>query len=220
MQRINWSGLVWVLTILCILCMASPLRADAAGDAGVATNSSIPASDQADHDALRALVPVYEQAANQGKPELLKPYLDPEFSGVMVTGEEVTSSASLEEYWASIQRLMGPGGSYHVKVNVPEPAKISGDIAVAHGTTDDVVNAKGNEYRFEGRWTAVCRKRDGQWKLLRIQASMPPLTNPFVMATVRTASATSGVVAGICGLLVGWVLHVMLARRRRVAVSA
>lgn len=175
------------------------------------------AANQADHDALRALVPIYEQAANEGKPGLLKPYLDPEFSGVMVTGADVTSFASLEEYWVNIKKLLGEGGTYHVKVNVEERAILSGDLAVARGTTDDVVKAKGNEYHFEGRWTAVCRKRDGQWKMLRIQASMDPITNPFVRAAVRTASLTIGVIAGIVGLILGWVLHVILARRRKAA---
>lgn len=172
-------------------------------------------ADQADHDALRALVPVYEQAANQGKLETLKPYLDPEFSGVMVTGEEVTSFASMEEYWAKIQKMMGEGGTYHVKVTVADRATLSGDLAVARGTTDEMVHAKGNEYHFEGCWTAVCRKRDGQWRLLRIQSSIDPVTNPFVMAAVRTASVTSGLATGIVGLVVGWVLHVIIARRRK-----
>lgn len=177
------------------------------------------AADQADHDALRALVSMYEQAANQGKLATLKPYLDPEFSGVMVTGEEVTSFASMEEYWAKIQKMMGEGGTYHVKVNVADRATLAGDLAVARGTTDEVVHAKGNEYHFTGHWTAVCRKRDGQWRLFRIQSSMDPVTNPFVMAAVRAASVTAAVAAGIAGLVVGWVLHVIIARRRKARMA-
>lgn len=97
------------------------------------------AGNEADHDAIRALVPAYEEAANQGKPELLKPYLDPEFSGVMITGDAVDSFASLEGYWAKIQKLMGEGGKYHVKVNVATRSVLSGDLAVARGTTDEEV---------------------------------------------------------------------------------
>jgi hypothetical protein len=171
-------------------------------------------ADQAEHDALRALVPLYEQAANQGKLDVLKPCLDAEFSGVMVTGEEVTSFASLEAYWAKIKGLLGEGGSYRVKVNVADTAILSGDLAVAHGTTEDVVNTRGRVYRFESRWTAVCRKRDGQWKLLRIQASMDPVANPFVLSAVRATSILFGLIAGIAGLVVGWILHLLLVRRR------
>lgn len=199
--------------------LAEPLPAPTDQPAVASAPTTSPA-DQADHDALRALVPMYEQAANQGKLEALKPCLDPEFSGVMVTGDEVTSFASMEEYWAKIQKLLGEGGTYHVKVNVADRATLSGDLAVARGTTEEVVSAKGHEYHFVGRWTAVCRKRDGQWRMLRIQASMDPVTNPFVIAGLRAASMTAGIVAGIAGLIVGWVLHVILARRRKATATA
>ncbi len=188
----------------------------AAQDAKGASQALV-AGSEADHDALRALVPKYEEAANQGKPELLKPYLDPDFTGVMVTGDEVSTPATLDAYWAKIQKLLGEGGKYHVKVNVADRSIISGDLAVAHGTTADVVTARGKEYRFEGRWTAVCRKRDGQWKVLRIQGSMDPVLNPFVTAAISGASMTAGAVAGIVGLVVGWLLHFVLCRRKAAA---
>lgn len=155
------------------------------------------AGNEANHDAIRALVPAYEEAANQGKPELLKPYLDPEFSGVMITGDAVDSFASLEGYWAKIQKLMGEGGKYHVKVNVATRSVLSGDLAVARGTTDEeVTTGRGKQYRFPGQWTAVLRKRDGQWKILRVQGSMDPISNPFVMAAVSRSSLFSGAVQG------------------------
>lgn len=179
-----------------------------------------PAGDEADHDALRALVPMYEQAANEGKPELLKPYLDPEFSGVMVTGEEVDGFASLEAYWAKIQKLMGNGGQYHVRVNVATRSILSGDLAVAHGTTsDDVITSRGKDYRFEGRWTAVCRKQDGQWKVLRVHGSMDPVFNPFVVAAVQASSISVGVITGIVCLVIGWLVHVLWSRRRKATAS-
>jgi ketosteroid isomerase-like protein len=179
-----------------------------------------PAGDEADHDALRALVPMYEQAANEGKPALLKPYLDPEFSGVMVTGEEVDSFASLEDYWAKIQKLMGSGGKYRVKVNVATRSILSGNLAVARGTTnDDVITSSGKEYHFEGRWTAVCRKQDGQWKVLRVHGSMDPIFNPFVGAAVRASSISTGAIAGVVCLVVGWFVHVLWSRRRKAVAS-
>ena len=112
----------------------------AAQDAKGASQALV-AGSEADHDALRALVPKYEEAANEGKPELLKPFLDPDFTGVMVTGNEVSTPATLDAYWAKIQKLLGEGGTYHVKVNVADRSIISGDLAVAHGTTADVVTA-------------------------------------------------------------------------------
>ncbi len=182
--------------------------------------STTVADPEADHDALRALVPKYEQAAIEGKPELLQPYLDPEFNGVMVTSDEVDSATSLQDYWAKIQKYMGEGGKYRVKVHVAARSILSGDLAVAHGTTsDEVTTAGGKTYQFEGRWTAVCRKRDGQWKILRIHGSMDPILNPFVAATVRGSSIFAGVVAGIVGLVFGWFLHVLWSRRKASATK-
>jgi ketosteroid isomerase-like protein len=215
MKRIFWCALVCGFVILLRSGTLSAESLLPTADQRTTGGPTTSPADQADHDALRALVPMYEDAANNGKLEALKPYLDPEFSGVMVTGEEVTNFASMEEYWARMQTLLGEGGTYHVKVNVAERAILSGDLAVARGTTEDVVKAKGSEYRFEGRWTAVCRKRGGQWKMLRIQASMDPVTNPFVMAAVRAASMTAGAIAGIAGLIVGGVLSAILIRRRK-----
>jgi len=178
------------------------------------------ASNEADHDALRALVPIYEQAANQGKPELLKPYLDPEFSGVMITGDPVDSYASLEGYWAKVQKFLGEGGKYHGKVEVAVRSIVSGDLAMARGTTDEeVTTTSGKQYRYPGQWTAICRKRDGQWRILRVQGSMDAISNPFITAAVSNSLLLAGVVAGIVGLVVGWLAHVLLSRRRKAAGS-
>jgi ketosteroid isomerase-like protein len=210
---------------MCVLCatllFAGAYRVDeVAGADKQPAKSASPAGDETDHDALRALVPMYERAANEGKPELLKPYLDADFSGVMVTGEEVDGSASLEAYWEKIQKLMGDGGKYHVKVNVATRSILSGDLAVAHGTTtDEVITSRGKEYRFEGRWTAVCRKQNGQWKVLRVHGSMDPIFNPFVGAAVRASSISAGSVTGIVCLVIGWLLHVLWSRRRKATAS-
>jgi ketosteroid isomerase-like protein len=205
--------------IIVLLAGAGWANRPAAPDNGAVPEPAA-GDDDADHAALRALVPEYEQAVNDGKPELLQPYLDSDFSGVMITGDEVDSFVSLEQYWASIQSLMGDGGKYRVKVHVAARSILSGDLAVSYGTTDDeVVTSRGKEYHFTGRWTAVCRKRDGKWKILRVHGSMDPVTNPFVLATVRSASISAGAVAGMVGLLVGWFVHNLVARRRKAAAS-
>jgi ketosteroid isomerase-like protein len=213
-SKVAWIGAYVVLLSWCGSCIAEE---KAESKKPVAASGS----EEADHDALRALVPLYERAANEGKPELLKPYLDPDFGGVMVTGDEVDGFASLQEFWANIQKMIGDGGRYHVKVNVAARSILSGDLAVAHGTTeDDVVTANGKKYHFEGRWTAVCRKKDGQWKVLRVHGSMNPISNPFVMAALRVSSLTAGAIAGIVCLIVGWGVHVLWSRRRKAVGNA
>src|ERR1035437_7677810 len=98
---------VFGLVVMCGLFLRTP-AAPAAGTspaAGVADSAQ-----EADHAGLPALLPVYEQAANEGKPALLDPLLDPDFSGVMVTGDEVKGSAGLKDYWSQKQKTLGDGG--------------------------------------------------------------------------------------------------------------
>ncbi len=183
--------------------------------AGSSLVSSTMADEQDDHDALRKLADIYEKTIKEAKPELLKPHLSDDFTGVMVTAEEVDSFQSLDAYWKKIQGLLGNGGTYSVKVNIPQPAEIVGDIAFAHGTTEDVaITSAGKEYRFSGRWTAVCRKEDGEWEIVRIHGSMDPITNSFVAAAVKGASYTAAGIAGVVGLIAGVVLTLMVRRRR------
>ena len=168
-----------------------------------------------DHDALRNLKTVYERAVSENNLGLLEPYLLPEWSGVMLTGEVVGGTEDARKYWAKIRGMMGEGGKYTVKL-IPDTSLILGDVALAKGTTEDVVvTGDGKEYRFGSAWTAVCRKTDGQWKILRIQGSMDPIGNPFVKAAVKGTAIFAGALAGIAGLVLGVVICAIIDRRRR-----
>jgi hypothetical protein len=185
-----------------------------AGLASTAHAQAKSPQEEAEHEALRTLRRVYEQAINEEKLDLLGPHLHPEFTGVMLTGETVVGLEGLRRYWARIKDLMGEGGRYTVAVEA-DWSTLMGDVVLAKGITKDLVVTNRGEYRFESAWTAVLRKVDGQWKVLRIQGSMDPVTNPFVKTFMRRTALTSaggGAAAGAAlGLLGAW----MLARRRR-----
>ncbi len=183
--------------------------------------SAVYADEAADHAALQAMVKEYEAAIEKSDPSVLRPYLTPDFTGVMVTGEEVNDFQSLETYWNKIQRLLGNDGKYSVKINLPAPATIVGDVAYAHGTTDDTaVTSAGKEYRFQGFWTAVCRREGASWKIARIHGSMDAITNPFVTSAIRSAAMPAAIIGILLGSVLGAFVFWTLARRRtRVAVS-
>ena len=205
-----------VFTIMAaILWMGSPRGYAQTSPTTTAATSQAVVSDP-DRAALRALIPLYEEAAGKGKPELLQPYLAPDFTGIMVTGDSVSGYESLPAYWARMREYLGDSGAYRVKVTLDGPAAITGDVAVAHGTTDEVATRSGKEYSFQGQWTAVLRKIDGQWKLQRVHASMYPISNPFVAELVRGTAMLWSAVAGIGGLVIGWLLHVVITQRRKV----
>ena len=169
---------------------------------------------EADHDALRALKDLYERAVRENDPALLKPHLDADFTGVMVTGEQVATLDSIDAYWQKIQKLLGEGGSYSVTVHVAEKSLISGDLAIAYGTNDDVaVTGRGKKYEFTSTWTVVCRKRAGQWRILRLQGTMDPVGNVFVKTAISSVRNITAVIAAIAGLLLGWLAHRALSRR-------
>jgi ketosteroid isomerase-like protein len=184
--------------------------------------SAATADEAADHAALRQLVHDYEVAIQKGDPSLLQPYLAPGFTGVMVTGEEVNDYAALDAYWKKIQGLLGERGKYSVKVDIPEQATIAGDVAFAHGTTEDTaITSDGKEYKFTGFWTAICARQDDGWKIVRIHGSMDAITNTFVVAALRAASTSAAIFGGVAGFVVGAILFWILGRRQcRAATTA
>jgi len=174
--------------------------------------SSIRADDEAEHTALRAIKAAYEQSVNSGNPAGLAPYLSDNVTGVMVTGEPVKGLDGLKTYWQKIQEMLGPGGSYHVTVNA-EKSDLFGDIAVSHGTTEDrVTTSGGKEFKFSSNWTSVCHKENGAWKVIRMQATMDPVNNPFIAARVKFTKLVFGIGGAVAGALL--VLLAGLVRRK------
>ena len=210
---ITARSVIALLALLIALALTRPSSADTVATARSPATAT--AAADADHAALRALVAFYERAASEGKPELFEPYLAPDFSGVMVTGDAVGGAQSLKDYWATMRRMLGDTGGYRVKINLAGPATIVGDMAVANGTSDDVATRGGKEYAFQGQWTAVLHKIGGEWKVQRVHASMFPLSNPFVAELVRDTALLWAAIAGVSGLVVGWLVRLLLTRARR-----
>jgi ketosteroid isomerase-like protein len=193
----NSSCKVWFCIALCAL-LTTPVAAD----------------EEEDRAALRELVTKYETAVETSDPKALAPYLSNDFSGVMVTGEEVDSFDSLNAFWQKVQGLLGQGGTYRVKVNVDERATIIGDIAFAHGTTEDTaITSENKEYRFQGFWTAICRREEEGWKIVRIHGSMDALTNTFVASAIKASAVSSALLGAVVGLFIGCVAWWIWARR-------
>lgn len=199
--RANGTVLVLAMTVAALGVTA---QEPPAADEQAAAEEQAAIDEEAAHDALRELRKIYEQAVNEKRPELLRPHLDDEFSGVMVTGELVTSYDELVAYWEDMQKLIGEGGTYTTALE-PDLSWIHGDIAVAKGSTrDHVVAGSGNEYDFTSRWTGVLVNRDGAWKIRRMQGTMNPVENEFVAVIAKEAAKWAAIVAGVVALLVGF----------------
>jgi ketosteroid isomerase-like protein len=182
----------------------------------VAEQPPAPASaqEEADHQALRDLRPAYEQAIRDNNIEMLRPHLHADFHGVMVTGRLVNSFDELQQFWRDIKNLIGEGGSYTTTLN-PERSVIAGDLALARGTTDDVVvTSDGDEFRFTTMWSATLQRDGGAWKIRYVQGTMDPIANPFVREFSRRAVTRMSAAALLAGVIVGLAFGLIWQRRR------
>ncbi len=172
------------------------------------------ADEEAGHAALRKIKAAYEEAINTDALAKFEPWLGKDATGVMVTDEEVHGFAELQSYWLRIKALLGSGGSYAVKVNVDQ-TDLLGDVAVARGTTDDTAKtARFGSVDFHSHWTAVLRKDGGEWKVLRLHASMDPLENPFVTARATGRALAFGGAGAVLGLVLGWLVGFFVRARK------
>ncbi|MEX0774454.1 MAG: nuclear transport factor 2 family protein [Phycisphaeraceae bacterium] len=199
-RRFNFTSWACVLLITLLAPCAMAARADKA-------LTTQPSAD-ADTAALHAIWDTYERALRENNPDLLAPLLDAQFTGVTVAGDRVDSPQSLAEYWRKLRQLIGEQASHDVRVTMDEPITITGDLALMRGSMqEEVTRGSSKPLRYESQWTAVARKHDGQWKLLRLHSSMPAVDNPFVQALLDRTGLHTSLGAVVVGLGLGWAAH-------------
>lgn len=170
--------------------------------------------DEADHQALRELKKVFEKAASENNLDLLRPYVNEDFSAVTYTDREFTDFEAFKARWQKTRDEIVGNGSYKVTL-LPERSEIYVDFAIARGDSENVlVNEAGKEFRFTSHWTAVCRKVDGQWKIVRAHSSLDPFGNPMLIDGVRNKILQTGAAAALGGLVVGGLAVYLMTRRR------
>lgn len=146
--------------------------------------SSLQAQDNdphaADRDALRALGSRYEQAINQLNLNSLADSVLPEASAVFMTNDELKGLPAMQEFIEGVQKEIGEGSVYEVKLR-PGTTEFHGDVAIAHGESDESVTfPNGKRISYVTRWTAVLKKVDGIWKASRLHVSLDPIDNPII----------------------------------------
>lgn len=171
------------------------------------------ADEEADHAALREYKTLFEQAASENKLDLLKPILHEPFSVVTYTDREFTEFEAFKTRWQQTRDEIVGNGTYKVTL-LPVRSEIYDDIAIARGDSEnELITAAGNKYNFTSHWTAVFRKQDGQWKVVRVHSSLDPFGNPMVVGEVKNRMIQAGVGAGIGGLVIGGLIAWLFARR-------
>lgn len=212
--------LVLVLGSLCISFMQATNFAsaqDVPAEPSSLPAEVAPADDrEPDREALRALKALFETAASENKLDPLQPHLHEPFSVVTYTDREFSDFETFKTRWQQTRdEVVGEGGSYKVTL-LPERTEFFGDIAIARGNSENVlVNAAGREYHFASHWTAVLRKVDGEWKIVRVHSSLDPFGNPMLLGEVTRTLVQVGIAAAVGGLLVGAVITYLVLGRRK-----
>jgi ketosteroid isomerase-like protein len=203
MLKRHWVCLALLCSVWSASTLAVPVQTPSPG-----------ATEEVEHEALRRLKSGYEDAIRNNRIDALAPYFHSDFHGVMVTGRAVNSFADVQQYWRDIRGLIGESGTYTTTVS-PERSLILGDVALARGTTDDVIKTDdGQEYRFSVLWTATLQKDGGNWKIRTIQGTMDPVGNPFVREFGKRLIVRVSSAVGAATLILGALLGAVWQRRR------
>jgi len=159
---------------------------------------------KADHDALRNIRRIAENAINRNDLDTIRPYLAPEFSIVTFTDREFTDFDAFKTQWAKTRRkMLGESGSFKVDLD-PELSSLKGDIALCRGNAKNtLVDDSGKVFEFTSHWTATCQKVGGRWLIVRAHNSLDPFHNPMLEHAVRSLLLKSAGAAALIGLLLG-----------------
>lgn len=158
-----------------------------------------------DKVALRNLSAIYEKAIASRNLSALKPHLAADFTAVMITADEVKGFDGILSYWKKVEDFLGEDGTYQVTIE-PDETIFEGNIAIAKGRTKENAVRSGKTLDFVSQWTAIARKEGGEWKLVRIQASIDPVGNPIIKALQGYQQWFIGLAALVGGLIIGRLL--------------
>ena len=175
------------------------------------------AATEEDKTALRALRAVYEEAVATRNLDLLKPHLADDFSAVMITAHEIEGFTGILDYWKRVEEFLGKDGTYQVAID-PDDSLFQGDMAIAKGRALEKVTRGGTSFEMTSHWTAVARKENGTWKLVRIHATIDPIDNPILHALQGAQKWTFAIAALVIGTLTGF-LAARLPRRKAPALA-
>ncbi len=167
------------------------------------------------HAELRLLTPIYEKAVSSGDFSPLESLFDADTSGVTVNNETFKSFAELKAVFEKF-RTSFPGVVYQVTLH-PVLSQLYGNVAVARGTCDEFVKTAAGEFTYTSTYTAVLRRVDGKWKLVRSQVTMDPFQNSVVLYFIKKTEMGYGLGGLAIGAVVGLLLGRLLKKRSAAA---
>jgi ketosteroid isomerase-like protein len=192
---------------LCVLLAGGPLSAQ-------------PASQAADHDALRKLKTDVVNAINAKDFQSIDKLLHKPFMSTLISQDSFTDANKLKAWFDDLfTRSVARISKITMEAEADEPAQIyTGTFAVARGGTKETYNlADGRTFVIPGRWTATTVKdNNGEWKLLAVHTGVNFIDNP-IMTAVEKTTTYFGAGGLAIGAVIGFLLGFFIRRKRAAA---
>lgn len=171
---------------------------------------------KADHEALRELMKKATEAFNAKKFDELKGLLDEKnFAVITIDNQKFKTIDDFAKYSKGLYE--GPKAVLNDVKFAPEADELTeflaADVGVVHGHSKDTYTFKDGDVRvMETAWTAVVRKTNGQWKIVKVHFSSNLFKNPLLDAAVKKIQ-TIAAASGIGGLALGLIVMGLMRRK-------
>lgn len=204
------------LLVLAALVPVTP--APATAPATVAPVAAVP-DDEAVHNALRELKATMSKALNERDLDTLVANVDPNVVFTTMNGDVCRGPEEIRAYFDKM--MNGPGRVVkNVTVSFEADALTTlhgGDTGIAYGSSKDHYELMdGQTFDVKGRWSCTMVRSGDRWLIASFHYSANLFDNP-ILAKVKSLISRIGVAAAIGGLLVGFLLGRMTARRKAAA---
>lgn len=172
-------------------------------------------SDEATHNALRALKTTMEKALNERDLDTIVANCDPNVVFTTMNGDVARGPEQIRAYFNKM--LTAPGHivkSVTVKFDVDALTTLyGGDTGVATGSsTDHYELTNGKTFDIKGRWTCTMVKSGDKWVISAFHYSADVFRNPIVDG-YKKGIWMAGVGAGVVALILGLILGRLMARK-------
>jgi ketosteroid isomerase-like protein len=162
----------------------------------------------ADRAQLLGILKDVETGINERRIDLMLRHIDDQAVVTWLNAEVSKGPEGVRAYFA---KMVGdaPGtvlSKYVTHPKLSDQAVFHGDVAIAHGTTEDEFTPHHRSvFRFSSRWTASLRKHDGQWRIIALNLSANAFNNALTAELQRLAwLAGAGGLGGGLLLAAAW----------------
>ena len=176
-------------------------------------------NDEAVHDALRELKATMSKALNERDLDTLVANVDPNVVFTTMNGDVCRGPEEIRAYFDKM--MNGPGRIVkNVTVSFEAAALTTlhgGDTGIAWGSSKDHYELMdGQTFDIKGRWSCTMVRNGDRWLIASFHYSANLFDNP-ILTKVKSLISRVGVAAAIGGLLLGFLIGRMTARRKAAA---